>query len=212
MKIAEPPEPDIAESLTRLALVEDSRTARDYAPFRLLNVLPQPGMIYHTHGRNRKKRLLSNRYQDDNMVERVLWKDMPDVGEHKAAERDKLFKCWAEQLIIPVFDHAKRLVENGHLPSAREGHIEESEAKDAFDKLIQHLHMQSTVRWARSLSLEHFVQFFSVLATARDEEMLFPQHDGEPRGLLVNCITGFLEEGARAGTSWSLTWGMGEDR
>lgn len=60
MKIAEP---DIADALSRLALVEDinPRGAKGYAPFRLLGVLSKAGMIYHTYGRNRKQRLLSDR-------------------------------------------------------------------------------------------------------------------------------------------------------
>lgn len=165
-------------------------------------------MIYHTYGRNHKQRLLSDRYQVDERVERALWKDMPDPGERKAGERKKFLRHWAEQLIVPVFDHAKRLVEAGRLPSVHAGEIQESEANGTFENFLRDLHMQTTVLWATSLSLERFSQFFSVLATARDEERVFPQHDGRPRGPLVNCITAFLKETLTAGTPWGLTWGM----
>lgn len=133
---------------------------------------------------------------------------MPDPGERKAGERKKFLRQWAEQLIVSVFDHAKRLVEAGRLPSVHAGEIQESEAKETFKTFLRDLHMQTMVLWATSLSLERFSQFFSVLATARDKERVFPQHDGRPRGPLVNCITAFLEETLTAGTPWGLTWGM----
>lgn len=211
MRLTEKSEPDITKSLSKsLAHLSLDEVVRKRPLFKLMDVLPKAGMLYHKYGGDR---LMSHRYKHDNQIVQALWEGMPDVGERKRTQRSKFFKFWTEQFIFPVFDHAKQLIEKGHLPAVAdcegydcEGYDEESEARNAFDKLIRNLHMHSNMQWVRTLSLERFSAFFSILATARDEEILFPKHDGQPLGLLANSINGFLEEAARADIPWRLAW------
>lgn len=126
MIVDETPDLDIFEPFARPALAGKAKDARPhqatrpYIPFKLAEVLPKPGMRYHTCGTGRLRTLLSYRRHDFEIA-RVLWEDMPDIGERRGVERDRFYKHWVEQLIIPIFVLAKRLIEYGRFPSVFAG-------------------------------------------------------------------------------------------
>lgn len=177
---------------------------RDRMPFILRNALPKSGMKYEKILGKHGNLLLFDRPQHDSEIVWALWDNMPNIDEGNRKKRSKIIKYEVEQLIIPVFDLAKCLVEDGRLPSACNNEIAKGEEKDAFRKLISHVHRLSNKQWVRRLSLERFIQFFTVLADACDKAIVFPEYDGSTQGFLVNCITKFLEAAVVAGTTWVL--------